>query len=193
MARNKKANGEIVSNEFSVSVAKDGTCSYNVSDRIAFAKMLCNENVSTSLTHFVTLTSGWNKFGYSTIAAVKLALFDNAITNLSKDVSSVASGTSFTSLYNFDIATGTYILNITVVWASNATGRRCAGLSTNTSTTNQGYHMVDNQAAVNGAKTFCHMTQVIKLTSATTYYVLGYQNSGSALGAEIRVNYIKLI
>ena len=160
MARNKKANGEVVSNGIYAGVTKAGDCTYSVTDQSAFRTAI----------------------GIS-----------NAITNLSKDVSSVASGTTFGSLYNFTMAAGTYILTVTVVWASNATGRRCAGLSSNTTTTNQGYHMVDNQAAVNGAKTFCHMTQAITVSSSTTYYVVGYQNSGSALGAEVRVNYIKLI
>lgn len=50
--------------------------------RLGAAKSLTNENVGTSATHFVTLTSNWGKFGHTTLAQARsiLNVFPNTTT-----------------------------------------------------------------------------------------------------------------
>ena len=52
-------------------ISKGGT---GATTRLAAAKNLTNEDVGTAANYFVTFTTSWGKFGYSTVANVKTAL-----------------------------------------------------------------------------------------------------------------------
>ena len=54
-----------------VAIANGGT---GATTRLEAAKALTNQNVGAEATHFVTLTTSWGKFGYSTVANVKSVL-----------------------------------------------------------------------------------------------------------------------
>lgn len=56
--------------------ARGGT---GATSRLAAAKNLTNENVGTAATHFVTMTTSWGKFGYSSAANAWAALGGGAI------------------------------------------------------------------------------------------------------------------
>ena len=54
-----------------LSLANGGT---GATSRLAAAKVLTNENVGSSPAYFITMTSSWGKFGYSSVADAKTAL-----------------------------------------------------------------------------------------------------------------------
>ena len=54
-----------------VAIANGGT---GATTRLNACKALTNENVGTGATHFVTMTTSWGKFGYSTVANAKTVL-----------------------------------------------------------------------------------------------------------------------
>ena len=105
--------------------------------------------------------------------------------------SSLASGTTLTNLGSFSLPAGRWMLNVSVKYPTNATGRRYMNISLSSAGTDYGISYMDDRKAVTGGVTICSMHCWMKVTSATTFYVNGYQNSGSTLSnIYVNVNYI---
>ena len=79
------------------------------------------------------------------------------------------------------LAAGTYIIKATASFANNATGRRALFLSTSSggSAVNRYARVVAPPAS--GDATRMQLTYLCTISSATTFYLRGYQNSGAAL------------
>lgn len=75
------------------------------------------------------------------------------------------------------IPAGTWVITCRVRFPSNATGRRVANLSQTSGDGSQ----VAVLTAINGAVTTLTFTEIVSVSSATTYYLNAYQNSGGAL------------
>ena len=76
-----------------VALANGGT---GATTRLAAAKVLTNENVGTGAQYFVTLTSNWGKFGYSSTANAKSVLGIDNVDNTADSAKVVASAAACT-------------------------------------------------------------------------------------------------
>lgn len=72
-------------------ISKGGT---GATTRLAAAQALTNENVGTDAQYFVTLTSSWGKFGYSSLANAKTALGLGSAAYTNSDAYLAAGGTA---------------------------------------------------------------------------------------------------
>lgn len=95
---------------------------------------------------------------------------------------SLSSGTTLQNLGSFELTRGTWVVSVSARFASNATGRRAVNMSDSSGGSAINAFWGDGSAAVNGAYTYLRMASTVRVTDAThTYYINGYQNSGSAL------------
>ena len=93
---------------------------------------------------------------------------------------SVASAT-WQELTRIELPKGTNILNFGSAFSSNATGTRrvlIARLSGGSSAFTRGAY--DFRNAINGANTVCSATLIVYIGETETFYMNGYQDSGSA-------------
>lgn len=87
----------------------------------------------------------------------------------------------YTNVASINVAAGTWVVYGNIAWASNATGRRYVYISTASQSTVAARAASCN--AVNGGTTYQNVAGVIAVGSATTFYLVGWQNSGAALNA----------
>ena len=117
---------------------------------------------------------------------------NNTVTVKSATSVSVAS-TTYTNIANTgSISAGTYIIRGYINYPSNATGRRVAVFSTTSGGSSSYNSMVNTKTAVNGVATYIHLTGLFTITSATTLYLVAYQNSGSTLTCSGRIELLKI-
>ena len=77
---------------------------------------------------------------------------------------------------------GKYVLFGYVCFNANDTGVRVINISTTSASYNPDYGWNDRKSALpSGWYTTCNVTMPVVVTSATTYYLVAYQNSGGAL------------
>ncbi len=106
---------------------------------------------------------------------------------------SVSSGTTMQNLADFELTKGTWVVSITARFASNATGRRAINMADTSGGSAINAFWGDGSAAVNGAYTYLRMASTVRVTDAThTYYVNGYQNSGSALNVTVGYDAVRI-
>ena len=111
---------------------------------------------------------------------------------------SVASGTtignfdSVNGSVNFTLPAGSWLVTVTVAFASNATGRRVACLASSSSGSQLGYNVLATNAAVSGTYTVLQFVAPLKPDIETTYYINGYQNSGSSLNVYPRFHAVRV-
>lgn len=142
-----------------------------------------------------TDSSGNRSVVISDAAAWRGAIGLNGVgTVVSSDAAStsVSSGTLTQVGGAITLAAGTWQINIMVQFSSDATGYRRAFLSTDRSTSAYGIPGEDNRNAVNGAATICKINTVLELSANTTFYTMGYQNSGGSLTAWQRVRCVRI-
>lgn len=107
------------------------------------------------------------------------------------------SNNTLTNLGNVTLAPGKYIVEFACNYASNSSGYRQCGFSTNTTDlTGFGRSWGDMRAAVSGGMTQTVVTGVIEILASEypngrKFYFLAKQNSGSSLTATPRVYAIK--
>lgn len=104
---------------------------------------------------------------------------------------SVSSGTA-KAILSVSLSAGTWVVVCRVRFPSNATGRRVANFSATSGDSSQ----VAASPAIDGAVTTLTFTEIISLTSSTTYYLNAFQNSGSSLsmpaGAFNQISYVRI-
>lgn len=106
---------------------------------------------------------------------------------------SISSGTTMQNLASFELTKGTWVVSITARFASNATGRRAVNMSDTSGGSAINAFWGDGSAAVNGAYTYLRLASTVRVTDAThTYYVNGYQNSGSALNVTAAYDAVRI-
>ena len=89
------------------------------------------------------------------------------------------------------IPAGTWIVVVSVSFASSATGRRVAIFTSSSTGTSYAYNATASEmvAAVNGGPTKITFTTTVSVSAATPYYLRVWQNSGSALNVS---GYVRL-
>jgi len=173
-----EVNGTETDNVFRMGLARDGTCSYSVTDPPAFRNAL---GASSGV---------WTSAMIPTLASSKISGLGSATT---KDISSAVSlsSGSYKSIGYVKLDVGTWTISAGIQFASNATGRRYCVMTSETGTT-----MADSPTttelratgmtsnAVDGAATYLHTSYNTVVSSGTEYrHLIAWQNSGSALNA----------
>lgn len=106
-------------------------------------------------------------------------------------VTSLASSTSASKLHTFTLPVGRWIVNVSVRFPSNSTGRRHAELRSSGATSEYGLAYMDEKKAVTSGQSFCSFTFAMKTESEASWEIWGLQNSGSALSnVLVRINWI---
>lgn len=106
---------------------------------------------------------------------------------------SLSSGTTMQNLTDFELTKGTWLVTISVRFASNATGRRAINMADTSGGSAINAFWGNGSAAVNGAYTYLRLASTVRVTDAThTYYVNGYQNSGSSLNVTAAYDAVRI-
>lgn len=106
--------------------------------------------------------------------------------NQTTNVSTASS--AYTNICSISIGAGTWTLFGNVRFANNATGRRGATIAPTSQGTNEAIFATSD--AVDGSYTRLNVSGVVEPTATTTYYLVGWQNSGAALNA---VGYLRAV
>lgn len=150
----------------------------------------------TSPPYFVCLKDqdsegAWN-FGFVTRANMPAAIGMGKVSVNNGSTVNVTNGADTTLCNSGSLSAGTYILKAIVQFAASASGRRVIFLSTsNTGGFIDRYTRVI-QAPAPSSYTEIELTYITTITSATTYYLRCYQNSGSTLSCTGGIEYVKL-
>jgi hypothetical protein len=121
----------------------------------------------------------------------KLYYVDNygAITGASIADKNLSSGSSWQNIGSFTLPEGIWLLYLTSVFATNATGYRLLTISDVSAAAGTVIRTV-RQAPTNGAVTTIAIN--CPLQGGQTYYLNGVQNSGTTLKVETRYTAIKI-
>jgi hypothetical protein len=110
----------------------------------------------------------------------------------------IASGTTFNFSRQFIIPkAGLYYVHALARWSANATGTRVLAIhssGTQEVLDDNSIYMFTSNMASPGNMTFIqHLTGLLRVTSDNKYFwIRGWQNSGSTLGTNFRVQFVKL-
>ena len=110
----------------------------------------------------------------------------------------IASGTTFNFSRQFIIPeSGLYYVHALARWSANATGTRVLAIhssGTQEVLDDNSIYMFTSNMASPGNMTFIqHLTGLLRVTSDNKYFwIRGWQNSGSTLGTNFRVQFVKL-
>ena len=99
---------------------------------------------------------------------------------------------AWTEVGSCDLDVGWYIVMVSGSFANNGTGFRRLGLNTVSAAEGGGWGWNDTQNAVAGAPTVCQAQGILNVTTARTYYLNAYQNSGGALTISPRWHCVKI-
>lgn len=105
----------------------------------------------------------------------------------------LSSGTTTQNIGSFTLAAGYWMVYVVCRFQSNATGRRMICLATSSTADGMDYAAIDVGNAVNGTTTYLKIVHFLHPTATTTYYVNGYQNSGSQLTVNTRYGAWKIL
>lgn len=150
----------------------------------------------TSPPYFVCLKDqdsegAWN-FGFVTRANMPAAIGMGTVSVHNGSTVNVTNGADTTLCNSGSLSAGTYILKACVQFAASASGRRVIFLSkSNTGSFIDRYTRV-TQPPAPSSYTEIELTYITTITSATTYYLRAYQNSGSTLSCTGGIEYVKL-
>lgn len=114
-------------------------------------------------------------------------------TTVSNSVSSVSVSTSSAkNILTVSLPKGTWIVFGTIEFAANSSGRRVAALS-DTSADIGGINLNFLSTATPVSATRVKVHGVVSPSATTTYYLVGWQNSGSTLSCRGRVDAIRIV
>ena len=181
-------------NQVPLTIENGGTGS---TTRLEAAKALTNQKVGTDATHFVTLTTSWDSFGYTDISDTKKVLGIDVINSgftTSAGSSKSVPNTTVTQLMSTTLATaGTYLINFGTSFSTNASGYRQLCINTTSSSSFTWNRYAISQPGVSSITTNLQGTSMVTTSSANTvYYLWAKQNSGSALTCYPYIDVIRL-
>lgn len=127
----------------------------------------------------------YNGSSWSSIYPYKHTVSDN-----NKATQTIANNTSKV-LHSVNLAAGTYIIRGSADFGANSTGVRKLRISDVNTYANDRSNSV-TQMASNNDSTMVYVTTMITLSSPTTMYLVGYQNSGSTLNVLAQIKYLKV-
>lgn len=130
----------------------------------------------------------WQLTGLS--GAMNLGAIGTYYNNESASVST-SSGTA-KNLLSRTLPAGTWLITGSCEFPANTTGRRAIQLSTTSAGDAIQTTARDVQSPVNGGPTICNFTTIVQPTANTTYYLVGYQNSGSALNVKPQMQCVRI-
>lgn len=108
--------------------------------------------------------------------------------NKNQTASVSTTNNAYTNICSISLNAGIWIVFGNVRYASNATGRRALTISSTSQGSNEA--MFTSTPAINGSYTRLNVSGVVISTATTTYYLIGWQNSGAALNA---IGYIRAV
>jgi len=117
---------------------------------------------------------------------------DRVVKDQSTTVSMAAS--TWADICSVSLAAGTWVVTATGQFASNATGRRCAVLTTssgNPSASDRRQQSAETMA-VNGDATYLNVASTLVLSATTTLKLMGWQNSGAALNVQGLITAVRI-
>ena len=114
------------------------------------------------------------------------------IITIANNTSHSIANSSNTNHSKVTLTPGVWLLTVRGSFASSSVGRRAIFLSTSSTGGAMSSRYNTNQQATNGATTVLGWTAVMQITANSTYYINGYQNSGSALNLTLFAQKTKL-
>lgn len=128
------------------------------------------------------ITSGGNATvnGLDVLGAIRFGGTKQYKDVLDSTGKSVATAT-WTPLGSVTLDAGVWVVVFSAQFASNATGRRSINLSTTSGSTSLNVQAALQLQAANGGYTVVSRANILDVSATTTYYLNGYQNSGSTL------------
>ena len=100
---------------------------------------------------------------------------------------SLTSGTTPQNIGSFELTKGIWEVKVFCRFASNSTGRRYINIADSSAGTDGDDWNKASRAATDGTYTYMHLHTWLTVTTATkTFYINGYQNSGSSLAVRTR-------
>ena len=135
------------------------------------------------------LTVDWD--GNVECGTVNGIAFDPVGTVLSETDTTDVSTSTNTDVASITLTAGTWLVNARLQFASNSTGRRAAKLST-TSVDSSNVISTDARNAVDGGATNIQTERLFALSSQSTVYLIGWQNSGSTLSCTGDIQAVRL-
>ena len=149
------------------------------SDREYFTTTRGSHTGSTIVTingNGITMASG------KTINGVDVGSLANSVSAINmSSTSSVSSGSNTTLCNTGSLSPGTYILNAMVIFPEQSGGYRKIFFATSDSGNPATRFARTTAAPVSGDDTEVQLTTLVTISSATTYYLRAYQNSGSSM------------
>lgn len=143
---------------------------------------------------YIGITSAGNRYVSVTDSSIwrdALGINGTQVTKTGSSIS-VANNTDTNICNTGSLAAGTYIFFYRVVFDTNTKGRRAMFLSTDSSGSGYDEYSRVNVAPVNGAATEAVGFAIATVSSATTWYLRAYQNSGSTLSCAGQIRYLKI-
>ena len=122
--------------------------------------------------------------GTTNLAAIGAKLNKSATTSLANGTAKNITSQSFTA--------GTWLVTGTAEFPANATGRRAVQLSETSAGDSIATQSRSIVAPANGGPTVAQFTFVLDVTATKTYYLVGYQNSGSSLSTTGVIDAIRI-
>ena len=163
---------------------------YNVADDSdEYALIIGNGTGIADNNRSNALTVDWD--GNVECGTVNGIAFDPVGTVLSETDTTDVSTSTNTDVASITLTAGTWLVNARLQFTSNSTGRRAAKLST-TSADSANVISTDARNAVDGGATNIQTERLFALSSQSTVYLIGWQNSGSTLSCTGDIQAVRL-
>lgn len=152
----------------------------NVTGLYAFNKTANDENVQTQI-NLYAFPDGTHSYYINDTEAFCAAIHVGDFVSKDQTTAVSMANSGYTNVTSINLTAGVWVVYANIAWASNATGRRYAYISTASQSTVASRTASCN--AVNGGATYQNVAGIVSIGSATTFYLVGWQNSGAALNA----------
>lgn len=169
-----------------LSQIKVGNVVYDICDTTARNSITSLDNSVSSLDNSISSLN-------NSVSSLNNRL--NTIVSVSSDATDVGTGT-YHRKHAITLTPGTYLILVGCFFASNSSGYRQLYLTTSsnqgTNRPNGGRFAENVVHPATSKETWLYLSNLLNLSSTTTYYVVVYQNSGSTLSCSSTYKYIKL-
>lgn len=145
------------------------------------------------------LANGYSAIGHPNYRVA--GVYSNAFHTANGQIGTIQStyGTStdvntstVTAIQSVSIPAGIWVVVVSVYFGANATGTRKVKLSTTSADYSNDRTMTDTRTASNNGATMSSFTTILNLSSATTYYINVWQNSGATLACQSGIKAVRI-